>query len=131
MYFPGKNNKVSHFWVFIDACHSEGTSGRKTRAVENNSMVRELMDPSTVIFTSSRGTELSQESGEYAHGLFTYAIIEGMGGRADLVKDGVVSMKELDTYVSQRVPELSRGLQHPTTDTPSGYVDFTVAEVKK
>jgi hypothetical protein len=53
-----------------------------------------------------------------------------MKGRADLIKDGVVSMKELDTYVSQRVPELSRGLQHPTINTPEGYVDFTVANLK-
>jgi hypothetical protein len=124
-----------HKLVFIDACHSEGTSGRKARAVENNRLVRELKDESTVIFTSSLGTELSQESREYAHGLFTYAIIEGIGGKADLLPsqapDGVVSMKELDTYVSQRVPELSGGAQHPTTDTPGGYVDFTVAEVRE
>jgi WD40 repeat protein len=114
--------------VFIDACHSEGTSGRKSRAVENNGLVRELMDPGTVIFTSSRGTELSQEAPEYGHGLFTYALIEGIGGRADLISDGVVTIKELDTWVSQRVPELSRGQQHPTTSTPEGYVDFTVAK---
>jgi uncharacterized caspase-like protein len=73
---------------------------------------------------------LSQEAPEYGHGLFTYAIIEGLGGRADLISDGIVTMKELDTWVSQRVPELSRGQQHPTTDTPSGYVDFTVANLK-
>jgi uncharacterized caspase-like protein len=117
--------------IFIDACHSEGAGGGKTRAVENNSLVRELMDPGAVIFSSSRGTELSQEAPEYGHGLFTYAVIEGMEGRADLISDGVVTMKELDTWVSRRVPELSGGRQHPTTKTPEGYVDFTVANLKK
>ncbi|MDR1625857.1 MAG: caspase family protein, partial [Spirochaetia bacterium] len=116
--------------VFIDACHSEGTSGRKSRAVENNGLVRELMDASTVIFTSSRGSELSQEAKEYGHGVFTYAIIQGMGGQADLIKDGIITMKELDAYVSETVPRLTKGLQHPTTSTPEGYVNFNVATVK-
>jgi hypothetical protein len=116
--------------VFIDSCHSEGASGRRTRAVDNNQLVRGLMDNSTVIFTSSRGSQLSQEDPKLKHGLFTYAIIEGMKGAADLVKDGVITMKELDTYVSQEVPRLTKGAQHPTTTTPDGYVDFGVAAVK-
>jgi hypothetical protein len=116
--------------VFIDSCHSEGTSGRKTRAVENSSLVRELMDPGTVIFTSSRGSELSQEAAEYGHGVFTYAIIQGMSGQADLIRDGLITMKELDAYVSETVPRLTRGLQHPTTSTPEGYVNFNVAQTK-
>jgi uncharacterized caspase-like protein len=116
--------------VFIDSCHSEGVSGKKTRAVDNNTLVRELMDSNAVIFTSSKGNELSQENRDYEHGVFTYAIIEGMQGAADLVKDGIVSMKELDAYVSEAVPRLTSGAQHPTTNTPDGYVDFSVAEVK-
>jgi WD40 repeat protein len=116
--------------VFIDACHSEGTSGKKTRAVENNGLVRELMDAGTVIFTSSRGSELSQEAKEYGHGVFTWAIIQGMQGQADLIKDGIITMKELDTYVSETVPRLTKGLQHPTTSTPEGYINFNVAELK-
>jgi hypothetical protein len=115
--------------VFIDACHSEGTSGRKTRAVENNNLVGELMDPGTVIFTSSRGRELSQEGPEYGHGVFTWAIIQGMGGEADLIRDGMVTMKELDAYVSETVPQLTGGLQHPTTSIPDGYVNFDVARL--
>jgi uncharacterized caspase-like protein len=113
--------------VFIDSCHSEGVSGRKTRAVDNNQLVNGLKDNSTVIFTSSRGSELSQESREYGHGLFTYAIIQGMKGAADLIKDGKITMKELDTYVSEKVPELTNGAQHPTTTTPDGYINFSVA----
>ncbi|MDR1030656.1 MAG: caspase family protein, partial [Treponema sp.] len=113
--------------VFIDSCHSEGVSGRKTRAVDNNQLVRDLMDNSTVIFTSSRGSELSQESKEYGHGLFTWAIMQGMKGEADLIRDGKITMKELDAYVSEKVPALTGGAQHPTTTTPDGYINFNVA----
>jgi uncharacterized caspase-like protein len=114
--------------VFIDSCHSEGVSGKKTRAVDNNQLVRGLMDNSTVIFTSSRGSELSQESREFGHGIFTYSIIQGMKGEADLIRDGKITMKELDTYVSETVPSLTGGAQHPTTTTPDGYVNFNVAQ---
>jgi WD40 repeat protein len=116
--------------VFIDSCHSEGSSGRKTRSVDNNQLVRVLQDNGTVIFTSSRGSQLSQESKEFGHGIFTYAIIQGMKGAADLVKDGSITMKELDAYVSETVPKLTNGLQHPTTNTPDGYVNFVVANSK-
>jgi hypothetical protein len=116
--------------VFIDSCHSEGTAGRKTRAVENDSLVRNLQDGSTVIFTSSRGSELSQESGEYGHGVFTYTIIQGMSGAADLIRDGLITMKELDTYVGETVPRLTNGAQHPILNIPDGYyVNFNMADV--
>ena len=116
--------------VFIDACHSEGASGKKTRSADNNQLVRSLQDNSTVIFTSSRGSQLSQEDPKLGHGIFTYAIVQGMKGAADLIKDGTITMKELDTYVSETVPKLTNGLQHPTTTTPDGYINFIVAEIK-
>ena len=63
------------------------------------------------------------------HGVFTYAILEGLRGKADLIKDGKISMKELDTYVSETVPQLTNGAQHPITHTPEGYLNFTLATV--
>ncbi|GHU47077.1 hypothetical protein FACS1894200_01880 [Spirochaetia bacterium] len=116
--------------LFLDSCHSEGASGKRTRAVDNNSLVRDLQDRSTVIFSSSRGSERSQERDEYKQGLFTWVIMEGMKGAADLYQDGIITMKELDTYVSARVPALSGGAQHPTTSVPDGYRDFNVAKIR-
>jgi hypothetical protein len=113
--------------VFIDSCHSEGVSGKKTRAADSDQLVMSLRDDSTVIFTSSRGSELSQESREHGHGIFTWAILRGMQGEADLIPDGRITMKELDTYVSETVPTLTNGAQHPRTVTPDGYGNFNVA----
>jgi hypothetical protein len=39
-------------------------------------------------------------------------------------------MKELDAYVSEHVPKLTTGAQHPITFTPDGYVNFPIALVK-
>ena len=116
--------------IFADTCHSEGVSGKKTRGVDNDRFVKELQEANAVIFTSSRGRELSQESDKWKHGAFTYALIEGIKGKADLIKDNKISMKELDAYVSETVPKITNGAQHPITNTPDGYVNFPVAIVK-
>jgi uncharacterized caspase-like protein len=116
--------------VFIDAYHSEGTMGRKARGVSNEQLVNALKDDSTVILTSSRGSQLSQERAELGHGVFTYAIIQGMKDAEDLFNSKTVTMDELKTYVTRRVPELTDGLQHPTTSIPAGYVNFKVADFR-
>ena len=116
--------------IFADTCHSEGVSGKKTRGVDSDRFVKELQEANAVIFTSSRGRELSQESDKWKHGAFTYALIEGIKGKADLIKDNKISMKELDAYVSETVPKITNGAQHPITNTPDGYVNFPVAIVK-
>ncbi|MEW6162699.1 MAG: caspase family protein [Nitrospirota bacterium] len=113
--------------IFADTCHSEGIAGKKTRSVDNDRFVKELQEANAVIFTSSRGRELSQESDKWKHGAFTYALIGGIKGRADLIKDNKISMKELDAYVSETVPGITNGAQHPITNTPEGYVNFPVA----
>ena len=113
--------------IFADTCHSEGIAGKKTRSVNNDRFVKELQGANAVIFTSSRGNELSQEKDAWGHGAFTLALIDGLSGKADLIKDNKISMKELDTYVSETVPKLTNGAQHPITNTPDGYVNFPVA----
>jgi uncharacterized caspase-like protein len=119
--------------IFADTCHSEGLSGKKTRGVDNDRFVKELQEANAVIFTSSRGRELSQEDDKWRHGAFTYALIEGLKGEADLFPkggDNKISIKELDTYVSETVPQITNGAQHPITNTPDGYVNFPVALIK-
>lgn len=117
--------------VFVDTCHSEGVSGKKTRSIDNDRLVKELQEANAVVFTSSRGQELSQESERWRHGAFTYALIEGLTGKADLIKDGKITMKELDAFVSEMVPNITNGAQHPITHTPAGYVNFPLSLVKK
>jgi hypothetical protein len=39
--------------------------------------------------------------------VFTYALVDGIGGKADGDRNGYVSVKELSTYVENAVPELT------------------------
>lgn len=40
-------------------------------------------------------------------------------------------MKELDAFVSEMVPNITNGAQHPITHTPAGYVNFPLSLVKQ
>jgi WD40 repeat protein len=57
--------------------------------------------------------------GYHDHGLFTYAVLEGLG-RASANDDGLITVLGLHDYVMQRVPQLSAQLygrrQEPTAD---------------
>jgi len=122
--------------VFIDACHSAGTSSNLTRRVNNDRLVNDLnsnpsIRSSSVIFTSSKGDQYSLEMDQYKHGVFTYAILQGLKGEADLLKKGFITMTALELYIKDKIPTLTNGQQNPTTARPDGYDDFVVVELKK
>ena len=63
-----------------------------------------------------RPAEVSLELAEFGHGLFTYYLLRGLQGEADLNRDGIVSLQELYEYVEQQVSQKARsvgGNQHP------------------
>ncbi len=116
--------------ILLDACHSEGVTGRTTRSTGNDYLVRELRETRGVILSSSRGKELSQESPEWGHGAFTEALLKGMRGEADYSKNGKISMLALANYVLETVPVLTKGAQHPIIDTPEGYQQLEIVRLK-
>jgi len=68
------------------------------------------------IVTASRASEVSLEVPELGHGLFTYFLVQGLRGAADLDRDGIVSLQEVYQYLEQQVAQKSRsigGNQHP------------------
>jgi WD40 repeat protein len=107
--------------VFIDACQSGG--------VDNDRLVRSLMDTNAFVFTSSRGTELSQERAELGHGVFTYSILSALKGVAAAQAQGNVSVLSLSGFVSTDVPRMTGDRQHPSAYS-LGFYDFPLAVTK-
>ena len=109
--------------VFLDACYSGAAGGRtfsskKTRAANLDDQFLERLTRSKgrAIITASRPTEVSIELPELGHGIFTYYLVQGLKGAADLNKDGIITIQELYEYVEQQVSAKSRsvgGNQHP------------------
>jgi len=106
--------------VFIaDACYS-GASGGRT--IEMNGMRASISEAfidriaggkGRVIMTASGANEVSAEKDELQHGVFTYFLIEGLKGKADADRDGMVTVDEAYNYVSQHVPAATSQEQHP------------------
>lgn len=79
-----------------------------------------------IVFSSSKGGELSYESSAYQNGAFTRELVAALRGKdADKDGDGMISVDELRAYVESEVPKLTGGLQHPTVDRDNLAEKFT------
>ena len=121
--------------VLLDACHSGAVDGDKRRAAGSltDDLVRDLVtdDYGVIVMCSSMGKEFSLESAAVEHGFFTLALVEGLSGKADYNKSGVVYLNGLDLYVTTRVKELSKGKQHPVTTRPTSIRSFPLSRPAK
>jgi hypothetical protein len=109
--------------AFLDTCYSGAAGGRtfqskKTRSSQVDDLFLDRLTRSKgrAIITASRPTEVSIELSELGHGVFSYYLVEGLNGAADLNHDGIVTLQELYEYLEQQVTQKSRavgGNQHP------------------
>jgi uncharacterized caspase-like protein len=117
--------------LFLDTCHANAAAGRVAARgpVDMNSIINEFAktENGVVTFASSQGRETSQESAAWGHGAFTQALIEGLGGKADFLHNGSITVSELDVYIAERVKALTEGHQHPVMSRPSTIPDFAFA----
>jgi hypothetical protein len=120
---------------FVDACHSGNVMGdgvRRRGQADMNFIVNELSsaENGVLVFASSTGRQFSLENTAWNNGAFTKALVEGLNGKADYNKNGRITHKMLDLYVSERVKELTKGQQTPKTLVPQGVTDYPIAVVK-
>lgn len=78
-----------------------------------------------IVFSSSKGGELSYERSDIENGLFTEYIMKALtSAEADKDGNGTISTDELREYVSNQVAKASGDLQHPTVDRDNIYQKF-------
>jgi uncharacterized caspase-like protein len=106
--------------VMADTCHSAGvTEGVKGVQVgESFNRYFEALSrsrPGRVTFTSCEGYEVSRESEKWGggHGVFTWALLEAIGGKGDTDKNGIVTLGEMLDYVDIIVRRETANEQHP------------------
>jgi hypothetical protein len=109
--------------VFLDTCYSGAAGGRtfaaaRTRAARVDDFFLERLTRSRgrAIVAASRANEVSIELPELGHGVFTYYLVRGLAGAADLDRDGIVVLQELYQYLEYQVAREARGAggnQHP------------------
>ena len=121
----------------LDAC----ASGAITRIKGGQRRDAFLLDTQTdtrgyAFLTSSSAQESAQESDRIGASYFTYYLVTGMRGAADVNADGRVTLSEayqfaFDETLSRTV-ELSGGAQHPAYDMNlSGTGDMVMTDVRR
>ena len=106
--------------IFIsDSCYSGATAGRtfataSRRAVVSDNFLKRLSKgKGRIVLSASKASEVSEEREDLGHGIFTYYLLEGLRGSADADKDGIITVDEVYSYVSKKVPEATGQNQHP------------------
>jgi WD40 repeat protein len=85
----------------------------------------------TVVFSSSRGGEVSFERDDIQNGVFTEDVLLALAGEgSDVDQDGVISAEELRVSVSAAVAKRTDNLQHPTVDRDNPLADLRLPVVK-
>jgi len=132
---------------FADACHSAGLTegGVGTRGFSNtvNIALAELKSTREGwgIVSASRAGELSMESSLWGggHGAFTYYLLEGMKGKADVEgnKNGIVTLAESFDFLEENVKRATQNAQHPDTagnfdnNLPLGFPGIEISPEEK
>jgi len=106
--------------IFIaDSCYS-GASGGRTISLEgmranisDTFLDRIAVGKGRIILTASSANEVSTEDEKLQHGIFTYFLLEGLRGKADIDSDGLITVDEAYGYVSKHVPQATGQEQHP------------------
>jgi WD40 repeat protein len=79
------------------------------------------------VISAAGGTEFAYEDIQWNNGLFTYCILNGLKNKAaDLNKDGVIMLSELQKFMQDEVTRLSEGKQKPTSRIENISLDFQI-----
>jgi len=128
--------------VMLDSCFS-GAEGRSVTKTGARPLVMSIENPilaggKIMVLAAAAGSQISSDYDKVQHGLFTYYLLRGMRGEADVNKDGIVSLGELYEYTRTNVSEkasieLNRDqtpLLLPSIETAGVRLSLPVAKIK-
>lgn len=112
--------------IFIsDACHSGGFRGIGLEKIPGQG---------NIVFTAAQPNQFSLEIPSLGHGIFTYALLEGLVGKADEPgygdRNGAIALSELKTYLADAVPRMAQrigGTQNPVVEENDVVGDLVLA----
>ena len=95
--------------MVLDACQSGGVveSFAIRGAAEERALAQLARSSGMYVLASTRSEQFATETEELGHGLFTFALLEALEGKGDANKDGKITVKEVEAWLNERVPELS------------------------
>ena len=119
---------ASRVVVFLDACFSGNIArqGQLEQILEGTRPARLIGEgpvleaPNLAVFSAARNDQVSNAYPEKAHGLFTYFLLNGLKGEADLNQDDELRLTELAEYLQNNVSlTANRHFGQELAQTPS------------
>ncbi len=129
-----KDIKAQKQLYILDACQSAGALDdivAARGAVEEKAIAQLARSTGTHWLTASGSSQFASEFSQLGHGAFTYCLLEALKGGADN-GDKKISIKELDTYLQLKVPEITEKYKG-TAQYPASYGygnDFPIIIIK-
>ncbi|HEX3903461.1 MAG TPA: polysaccharide deacetylase family protein [Polyangia bacterium] len=103
---------AKHVFFVMDACYSGLALTRGGAAGTGGDRRQYLMEitrrQAREVLTAGGGDEQVADNGPGGHSIFTWTLLQGLEGKADLDGDGVITATELAAYVAPGVSSLSR-----------------------
>jgi WD40 repeat protein len=124
------DNMPGRLVAILDACHSGTVAEKAAPPARADTLVRDLTaeDSGVIVMCASLGREYASESPLTKAGFYTFGLVEGLSGLADIDGDGTVYIHELDMYATARVRQLSHGRQNPSLGRPPTVRPFAIAK---
>lgn len=129
--------KAKRLLVFIDACHAGGAAISKSltdgkgqefkSGYTQRTFAKLAVGSGRALMASCRADEESAVFKGARNSVFTTALLAGLRGAADKTASGFIKVFDLFTYVSEEVPKLIPGDQHPIFKADNLEVNFAVA----
>jgi len=114
---------------FIDSCYSGEAGGRtfrnpnfQKRAAMTTDFLDGMSGEGRLVVTACDVNEVSLETNEAGHGLFTYYLAEGLKGAADKDQDGLVTTQELYDYIFENVSRHAREIGGSMNPIQKGFL---------
>lgn len=104
-----KNISAQKQLFILDACQSAGALDAVAMrgAAEEKAIAQLARSTGTHWLTASGSEQFATEFSQLGHGVFTYALLQGLQGAADN-GDGQITVNELKAYLEIAVPELTQ-----------------------
>lgn len=129
--------KAKRLLVFIDACHAGGAAiskrltdgkGRELKSGYSQDTFATLaVGSGRALMASCRADEVSTVFIGARNSVFTTALLAGLRGSADKDASGFIKVFDLFNYVSEEVPKLIPGNQHPVFKADNLEGNFAVS----
>ena len=122
-------SKKAKILFIADACHSGKLAGSSVNGAQITASNLTKQFANEVKILSCQPDELSLESNKWGNGrgLFSYYLIEGISGAADMNQDQNITLLELDRYLGDKVP--SEALPRSQIPMILGNKSLTIAQI--